>query len=131
MLTAAGLTETWLFKKARILAIFDDLDTILFMLPLKVIVSGLSYDLILDLILLTIPLVLGWIFMHRVNLPSWWACKAVYSVIIVAACKGLYVGSKYEHGTEPLSNYTPISHHGLHLEVLLPAFVVGCVLTFV
>merc|ERR1719456_306772 len=26
MLEAAGLKETWLFKKARILAIFDDLD---------------------------------------------------------------------------------------------------------
>jgi Kef-type K+ transport system membrane component KefB len=49
-------------------------------------------------------------------------------VIIVACCKGLYVGSTYEHGTEPLSRYTPISAHGLHLEVLLPAFVVGCVL---
>ena len=29
MLAAAGLTDTWLFQKARVLAIFDDLDTIL------------------------------------------------------------------------------------------------------
>merc|ERR1712178_278591 len=28
MLEAAGMKETWLFKKARILAIFDDLDTL-------------------------------------------------------------------------------------------------------
>ncbi|MYI07328.1 MAG: sodium:proton antiporter, partial [Gemmatimonadetes bacterium] len=29
MLAAAGLGATWLFRKARILAIFDDLDTVL------------------------------------------------------------------------------------------------------
>jgi hypothetical protein len=40
MLEASGLSDTWLFRKARVLAIFDDLDTILFMLPLKIIVSG-------------------------------------------------------------------------------------------
>lgn len=31
MLEAAGMRKTWLFQKARILAIFDDLDTILLM----------------------------------------------------------------------------------------------------
>ena len=36
MLEAAGMKETWLFQKARVLAIFDDLDTILLMVPLKV-----------------------------------------------------------------------------------------------
>lgn len=35
MLAAAGLAGTWVFRKARILAIFDDIDTILFMVPLK------------------------------------------------------------------------------------------------
>ena len=37
MLEASGMKDTWLFKKARVLAIFDDLDTILLMVPLKVI----------------------------------------------------------------------------------------------
>ncbi|MBD3163427.1 MAG: sodium:proton antiporter, partial [Candidatus Eisenbacteria bacterium] len=32
MLAAAGLGATWLFRKARILAIFDDLDTVLLMI---------------------------------------------------------------------------------------------------
>ena len=49
MLEAAGMKETWLFKKARILAIFDDLDTILLMVPLKVIVVGLRWELSIDL----------------------------------------------------------------------------------
>ena len=35
MLAAAGLGATWLFSKARVLAIFDDLDTVLLMIPLK------------------------------------------------------------------------------------------------
>jgi hypothetical protein len=34
MLAAAGMSATWLFAKARILAIFDDLDTVLLMIPL-------------------------------------------------------------------------------------------------
>lgn len=29
MLAAAGLAATWLYRKARILAIFDDLDAVL------------------------------------------------------------------------------------------------------
>merc|ERR1719191_1888477 len=49
MLEAAGLKETWLFKKARILAIFDDLDTILFMVPLKAIIMGVKWELFLIL----------------------------------------------------------------------------------
>jgi Kef-type K+ transport system membrane component KefB len=40
MLAAAGLGATWFFKKARVLAIFDDLDTILLMVPLKVLMVG-------------------------------------------------------------------------------------------
>merc|ERR1719487_1619745 len=42
MLDAAGLKESWVFHKARILAIFDDLDTIIFMIPLKILLVGLK-----------------------------------------------------------------------------------------
>src|SRR6185369_721992 len=37
MLAAAGLSSTWLFAKARVLAIFDDLDTVLLLIPLKML----------------------------------------------------------------------------------------------
>ena len=40
MLAAAGLSATWYFRKVRILAIFDDLDTVLFMIPLKMLLVG-------------------------------------------------------------------------------------------
>ena len=34
MLAAAGLKREWIYKKTQVLAIFDDLDTILLMIPL-------------------------------------------------------------------------------------------------
>ena len=40
MLAAAGLSATWVFRKARVLAIFDDLDTVLLMIPLKMMIVG-------------------------------------------------------------------------------------------
>ena len=42
MLAATGLSATWLFRKARILAIFNDLDTVLLMIPLKMLMIGLA-----------------------------------------------------------------------------------------
>jgi len=43
MLAAAGLSATWMFRKARILAIFDDLDTVLLMIPLKMMMLGVRW----------------------------------------------------------------------------------------
>ena len=36
MLAAAGLKSSWVYKKVQVLAIFDDLDTILLMIPLQI-----------------------------------------------------------------------------------------------
>ena len=44
MLEAAGMKDTWLFRKARVLAIFDDLDTVLLMIPLKVVLVGFKWE---------------------------------------------------------------------------------------
>jgi len=46
MLSAAGLGMAWLFNKARILAIFDDLDTTLLMIPLQMMYVGFSVEAI-------------------------------------------------------------------------------------
>merc|ERR1719387_2114287 len=66
MLEAAGLKETWLFQKARILAIFDDLDTILFMVPLKAILMGLKWELLIDLFWVVLCLVVMYRYLHAV-----------------------------------------------------------------
>jgi Kef-type K+ transport system membrane component KefB len=46
MLAAAGLAATWTYKKARVLVIFDDLDTVLLMIPLKMMLLGFTLKLL-------------------------------------------------------------------------------------
>ena len=41
MLAAIGLKASWMYKKIQVLAIFDDLDTILLMIPLQIMMIGL------------------------------------------------------------------------------------------
>jgi len=45
MLAAAGLSAACHFRKIRILAIFDDLNMVLFMFPLKMLMVGLRWQL--------------------------------------------------------------------------------------
>ena len=40
MLAAIGLKSSWIYKKIQVLAIFDDLDTILLMIPLQIMMIG-------------------------------------------------------------------------------------------
>lgn len=47
MLAALGLKSSWIYKKIQVLAIFDDLDTILLMIPLQIMMVGLRWQLII------------------------------------------------------------------------------------
>jgi Kef-type K+ transport system membrane component KefB len=115
MLAAAGLGATWLFKKARILAIFDDLDTVLLMVPLKMLMVGLAWQLGLVVVLMALLLGVAYVFLHRVRMPVGWAWVLAYSGVIVTVSELLYAGSKLVDPSVPI-----------HIEVLLPAFVLGC-----
>ena len=42
MLAAIGLKSSWIYKKIQVLAIFDDLDTILLMIPLQIMMIGFA-----------------------------------------------------------------------------------------
>jgi len=117
MLAAAGLGSTWVFKKARVLAIFDDLDTILLMVPLKIMMVGLKWQLLVIIVIIFVLLGLAWKFLHRVRLPVNWPFAMVYAALITAGCEGIYLGSKIIDDSAPVQ-----------LEVLLPAFVLGCML---
>ncbi|CAK9050559.1 Uncharacterized protein SCF082_LOCUS27859 [Durusdinium trenchii] len=110
MLEAAGFKETWLFKKAQVLAIFDDLDTILLMIPLKMYLVGFKWELSIDAVFVTTCLLLAWQNLHQIRLQSSWRWTMMYSALITAACEGLCF---YTSGR-------------VHIEVLLPAFVIGC-----
>ena len=55
MLAAIGLKSSWIYKKIQVLAIFDDLDTILLMIPLQIMMIGLRFHLITRDILSLLP----------------------------------------------------------------------------
>ncbi len=117
MLAAAGLAKTWVFRKARVLAIFDDLDTILLMIPLKILMVGMKWELMVNLFMVVILLWLAWRYMHRIFLPTTYPWVLLYAGIITGLCELVYVTSSIFDDVIPI-----------HLEVLLPAFVLGCVM---
>ncbi len=117
MLAAAGLAATWVFKKARILAIFDDLDTILLMIPLKIMMVGFKWQLMVIVVLIVIMLTLAWRYLNTVRLPTGWVATLTYAAIITGVSDIIYRLSKTHDPMVPI-----------HIEVLLPAFVLGCMI---
>lgn len=117
MLAAAGLSATWVFRKARVLAIFDDLDTVLLMIPLKMAMVGVRWQLGLIVVLMVVLLWLAWRYLHAVRLPTSWPCVLGYALAIAGASEAIYQFSKLFDDTVPI-----------HIEVLLPAFVLGCMM---
>lgn len=117
MLTAAGLGATWMFQKARILAIFDDLDTVLLMIPLSVMMIGLTWQLMTMLALVIAMLTVGYKSMRSWDIRSTWLWMLFYAFVIATICKLILLLSI------KIDPATPI-----HIEVLLPAFLLGCMI---
>jgi Kef-type K+ transport system membrane component KefB len=110
MLAAAGLAATWVYKKARVLAIFDDLDTVILMIPLKMLLIGFEPKLLILIAAILALLGVAYFCIHwlRVSTNSAWV--AVYALLVWGVCFA------FDYVTE------------LHLEVLLPAFALGCLI---
>ncbi|MFO0837177.1 MAG: sodium:proton antiporter [Phycisphaerae bacterium] len=117
MLAAAGLSATWVFRKTRVLAIFDDLDTVLLMIPLKMAMVGVRWQLGLIVVLMIALLWLAWRYLRALRLPTRWPWVLGYALAIAGASEAIYRFSKVLDDTVPI-----------HIEVLLPAFVLGCVM---
>jgi Kef-type K+ transport system membrane component KefB len=117
MLAAAGLTATWLFKKARVLAIFDDLGTVLLLIPLKMMIIGLRWQLAVIVVVMALLLWLAWKYLHSRRWPTAWPWFLGYSAAIVFASESIYAASKLISETAPI-----------HIEVLMPSFALGCML---
>lgn len=117
MLAAAGLAATWLYRKARILAIFDDLDTVLLMIPLKMMIVGARWQLAVIVLVMAVQLWIGWRWLHALRIPHTWPWVLGYATGIVAVSEAVYAASKAVDDVVPI-----------HIEVLLPAFVLGCVM---
>lgn len=110
MLAAVGLGTTWLFKKARILAIFDDLDTIILLIPLQIMIVGFRKEVIGLLFAIAVLIIVAYRYLHRFKIPTARIWFILYSVLILGFC----------HLIESIIH--------VKFEVLLPAFVFGCVL---
>ena len=119
MLAAAGLGSTWLFRKARILAIFDDLDTVLLMIPLKMLMVGLAWQLGFMVIIMAAMLTIGYVLLHRVRIPVTWPWVMSYSALITVISELIYKGSILIDESVPF-----------HIEVLLPAFILGSIIAY-
>ncbi len=117
MLVAAGLGATWMFKKIRILAIFDDLDTVLLMIPLKMLLVGWRWQLGVVVAPMLALLWAAWRYLHKLRIPITWPWVISYAFIITLISEAIYYSSKL------IDEVVPI-----HIEVLLPAFVLGCMI---
>jgi len=117
MLAAAGLSATWMFHKIRVLVIFDDLDTVLLMLPIKILMVGIAWQLGVVVFIMVVLLLIAWYGLHRISIPISWPWVMAYSVIIAGVSEAIYWGTKVVDERIPI-----------HIEVLLPAFVLGCIM---
>ncbi|GAE14899.1 sodium:proton antiporter [Bacteroides pyogenes] len=118
MLAAIGLKASWIYKKIQVLAIFDDLDTILLMIPLQIMMIGMRWQLIIVVFIVFLLLSLGWKQLNKYDLRQDWKAILFYSVLIFLSTHLLYLGTKELYGAEG----------SIHIEVLLPAFVLGMVM---
>ena len=60
MLAAIGLKSSWIYKKIQVLAIFDDLDTILLMIPLQIMMIGPRWQFLVIVFIVFLLLSFGW-----------------------------------------------------------------------
>ena len=118
MLAAIGLKSSWMYKKIQVLAIFDDLDTILLMIPLQIMMIGLRWQLIIVVMIVFLLLSFGWKQLGKYNWRQDWKAILFYSFLVFIATQSLYLISKSLYGEAG----------SIHIEVLLPAFIVGMIM---
>ena len=115
MLAAAGLKKSWVYQKTRVLAIFDDLDTILLMIPLQILMIGMKWQLGVVVLLVFLCLYLGWTRLNSIRMIQHWSAILGYATVLVFIFQGLYEITKELFGPDS----------AIHIEILLPAFILG------
>lgn len=118
MLAAIGLQSSWIYKKIQVLAIFDDLDTILLMIPLQIAMIGMQWQMGVILAVVVVLLWIGWRKMATYTMRSDWKSLLLYAVLTYGITYAIYLLTKHLFGEEG----------SVHIEVLLPAFVLGMVM---
>lgn len=118
MLAAIGLKSSWFYKKIQVLAIFDDLDTILLMIPLQIMMVGLRWQLIVIVLVVFLLLTLGWKKLASYGWRQDWKAILFYAVVVFGITHVVYLVTKSLYGPEG----------SIHIEVLLPAFILGMIM---
>ncbi len=119
MLAAMNLQKSWIYQKAQTLAIFDDLDTIILMVPLQVAMIGeLNWQMVAMLLVIVLLFVLGWRYMSCLKVRQTWFAIFTYAVLVYGATYAIYVVTQHFFGAKG----------AIHIEVLLPAFVFGMII---
>ncbi len=118
MLAAIGLQKSWIYQKIQVLAIFDDLDTILLMIPLQIAMIGMQWQMGAILVVVILLLWIGWKKMSSYSLRSDWKSLLLYAALTYGATYIIYILTGHFFGEEG----------SVHIEVLLPAFVLGMVM---
>jgi hypothetical protein len=118
MLTAAGLSTKWVFRKARVLAIFDDVDTILLVILLQMVMVGrIVWQLGLLAGAVIVLLAATWRYLHAFRIPGSWPWVLGYACALAASCEAVTALARLFYPSIPL-----------YVEVLLPAFALGAMM---
>lgn len=115
MLAALHLKRSWIYRKIQVLAIFDDLDTILLMIPLQILMIGLRWQMFVIVGLVAVLLTVGWRWQGRWNARQDWRAILGLALVVCLLTQAVYYVTAHLYGHE----------ESIHVEVLLPAFVVG------
>lgn len=118
MLAAAGLRYTWVYKKVQVLAIFDDLDTIILMIPIQILMIGMRWQMFVIIVVAIFLLFIGWKKMNTFSFRQDWKSILLYSFLLFLMIEMLYKLTTYFYGSEG----------SIHIEILLPAFVLGMIM---
>ena len=108
ILMAAGLGATWVFKKARTLAVLDDLVTILLLTPLQIIILGFQIQAIIVLVFIGFFLFASFRWPNTISWPTGERWILLYGFVLTVM---VFFIKQTTH---------------IHLEVLVPAFMWGC-----
>ncbi|MBF0479118.1 MAG: cation:proton antiporter [Candidatus Omnitrophica bacterium] len=112
MLAAAGLKKTWVFQKAQVLAVFDDFDAILLLIPLQIAFIGLRPELFVVVAGILALLSTAYFKLNSWKTPHGQGWMVFYSIMMVTL-------------VELVKAYGQID-----LGVLLPSFVLGAVIYY-
>ena len=119
MLAAMKLQKSWIYQKAQTLAIFDDLDTIILMVPVQVAMIGaLNWQMMAMLTAIFGMFFIGWKYMSRFEMPQNWYAVFTYAVLVYGTTYLIYTVTKHFFGDKG----------AVHIEVLLPAFIFGMII---